>query len=301
MSHDIYQTVTDRIVAELETGAAPWVKPWKDLRGAGSGPHNAITRRPYSGVNVLLLWITAAARGYTSDGWLTFKQVGEAGGHVRKGEKATQVVFVKPITISEKGEDGKPKTDENGDVIEHGAYLMRGYYVFNTEQCDGLPARATSSGIKNPDGIADPEFDDYVARTGAIVKHGGNRACYAPSLDQIAMPVRGAFATPSDYKATLLHELSHWTGHKSRLDRNLRNRFGEAEYAMEEMIAELSAAYLCAELGVDGKLQHASYIDKWLAVMKKDKKAIFTAASAAQKAADFIRAAASQEAVAVAA
>lgn len=304
MSHDIYQTVTDRIVAELEKGTAPWVRPWKTVHRAGSSPYNAGSKRPYSGVNVILLWITSAVRGYTSQSWLTFKQVKELGGHVRKGEKATEVVFVKPISVPDKDENGAPKKDENGDLVEKSINLIRGYWVFNVEQCADLPARVCALGtVTVPEGIADPAFDDFVSRTGATIKHGGDRACYSPSLDAIAMPYRGQFASPSAYKSAMLHELGHWTGHQSRLDRKLRNRFGDHEYAIEELVAELCSAYLCAELGVDGQLQHnASYLAHWISVMKADKRAIFTAAAAAQKAADYIRSAtASQEVVAVAA
>lgn len=298
---DVYQQVTDRIIAELEKGTAPWVKPWKDTRGAGSIPYNAVSGRHYSGVNILLLWITSMANGYSRTGWLTFKQAKEAGGSVRKGEKATQIVFVKPLTVKEKGEDGNIVKDENGEDVEKSINLMRSYWVFNVEQCDGLPSKLAAPEAQAPAGVSDPNFDEWVARTGAMVKIGGNRASYSPSLDMIAMPSRSQFTDPDAYKATMFHELGHWTGHDKRLDRKLRNRFGDDEYAAEELIAELCSAYLCAEHGVNGMMQHASYLDHWLKVLKADKKAIFTASSAAQKAADFIRAAASQEAIAVAA
>lgn len=298
---DVYQQVTDRIIAELEKGSAPWVKPWRDVRGAGATPYNAGSKRPYSGVNILLLWIEAMARGYSHMGWMTFKQVKEAGGYVRKGEKATQIVFVKPISVKELGADGKPAKNEAGEEVEKSINLLRAYWVFNVEQCADLPEKFRATEAKVSEGATDADFDAWVARTGAIVKIGGNRASYSPSLDMIAMPARGQFENPDAYKATMFHELGHWTGHEKRLDRKLRNRFGDDEYAAEELIAELCSAYLCAEHGVNGMMQHASYLDHWLKVLKADKKAIFTASSAAQKAADFIRAAASQEAKSLAA
>lgn len=284
MTRDIYAEITDRIIAELEKGAAPWVKPWKSLGGSNQ-PHNAASKRAYSGINVLLLWMAQLDKGYKSQGWLTFKQAGELGGTVRKGEKSTQIVFVKPLCFKEKDSNGNVVKDEHGDDVERQVNMLRAYHVFNVEQCDGLrlPAMAPL-----PPPPTDPEFDAWVARTGAHVTHGGDRACYIPSMDQIAMPNRAAFSTPSHYSATMLHELGHWTGHKTRLDRSLRARFGDAEYAAEELIAELTAAYRCAAMGIDGDLRHAGYIGHWLKLLKSDKRAIFTAAAAAQKAAQFL-------------
>ncbi len=284
MTRDLYSEVTDKIIAELEKGAAPWVKPWKSLGGA-HWPHNAASGRPYSGINVLLLWITEMERGYSSQGWVTFKQALELGGSVRKGEKATQIVFVKPLTFKEKDGNGAPVKDENGDDVERHVNMLRGYYVFNVEQCEGL---RLPNAKPRPPVPTDPEFDAWVARTGAEVRHGGDMACYRPSTDRIDMPPRDAFKTSAQYSATMLHELGHWTGHKTRLDRSLRGRFGDAEYAAEELIAELTAAYRCAAMGIDGDLRHAGYIDHWLKLLKSDKRAIFTAAAAAQKAAQYL-------------
>lgn len=298
MKVDLYQQVTDKIIAELEAGAAPWVKPWKSLGKAGSAmPHNAVTRRPYSGVNVLLLWGAAAERGYTATGWLTFKQCAEAGGHVRKGEKATLITFVKQLAFTEKDGDGKVVTDADDNAETRAVHMLKSYYVFNVEQCDGLPEKLTGK-LEPVEGPTDPEFDAWATRTGATIRIGGDRACYQPSSDQIVMPARAAFVENANYNATLIHELGHWTGHKSRLDRNLRGRFGDSEYAAEELIAELTAAFLCAELNIDGDLRHAGYIQHWLKMLKTDKRAIFTAASAATKAATFLREAAEAQAMA---
>lgn len=287
MNRDIYAEVTERIVKELENGAAPWVKPWRRVGGSNM-PHNAVTRRPYSGVNVLLLWMTSAAAGYASQGWMTFNQVKESGGHVRKGEKATLVVFVKPLTVKEKDGSGNIVKNANGDDAEKQIQMLRGYYVFNVAQCDDLPAKITAAGDVIVDVPSDAEFDAWVQATGAIVRHGGDRAAYSPSLDSIVMPPRAAFNEQAGYSATMLHELGHWTGHKTRLARSLRGRFGDSEYAAEELIAELTSAYLCAEKGIDGELRHAGYIDHWLKLLKSDKRAIFTAAAAASKAATYL-------------
>lgn len=284
MTRDIYAEVTNRIIEELEKGAAPWIKPWRSLGGSNQ-PHNAASKRPYSGINVLLLWIAQLDKGYKSQGWLTFKQASELGGTVRKGEKSTQIVFVKPLSFKEKDDNGNVVKDEHDNDVERQVNMLRAYHVFNVEQCDGIKVPAMAPLPPPP---TDPEFDAWVARTGAQVTHGGDRACYIPSMDQIAMPNRAAFSTPSQYSATMLHELGHWTGHKRRLDRNLRGRFGNEEYAAEELIAELTAAYRCAVMGIDGDLRHAGYIGHWLKLLKSDKRAIFTAAAAAQKATQFL-------------
>lgn len=265
---DIYQDVTDRIIAALESGSIPWHKPWNSK--GGDFPHNAYTGRQYSGVNVLLLLCQQASKGYASNGWLTYKQAQLADGTVKKGEKGTHVVFWQFKRVDEEGEKVIP--------------LCRSYVVFNTEQCEGLTLRDYGS-----QALPATEIDSYLLAAGAVLKHGGNRACYSPSQDVITMPERGAFQNLNDYHATLLHEATHWTGHKSRLDRDLTGRFGTNAYAAEELIAEMGAAFLCARFGVPvQELQHAGYLQSWLSVLRADKRAIFTASSAAQKAADYI-------------
>lgn len=295
MSRDLYQEITDKIVAQLEQGIAPWVQPWRNTYGSVSDPHNAVSRRCYSGINVLLLWIASIERGYHTSGWLTFKQAKDLGANVKKGEKATQIVFVKQLTVADKDAEGKPTLNDSGEENVKNINMLRAYHVFNVSQCENLPARYTptvETPTARPD-LIDPAFRDFIAATQADITHGGNRACYSPSRDAVTMPHPEAFTDASAYKATLLHELTHWTGHKSRLDRNLRGRFGNDEYAAEELIAELGAAYLCAGFQIDGQLQHADYIGHWLSVLKQDKRAIFTAASAAQKAADYLKSMAS--------
>ncbi|MGE0373522.1 MAG: ArdC family protein [Gammaproteobacteria bacterium] len=272
---DLYQSITDRIVASLEAGVAPWIKPWKNDRSGGSLPHNAITGRCYHGINTVLLRMQECAKGYGSPQWLTFKQAQERGGHVRQGEKGTEIIFWKfrKVTDSETREDRTIP-------------MLRTYYVFNVAQCADLelPARRN---VRAP--IDATEIDGLVARTGAAITHGGDRACYRPSADVINMPHRAAFRDLDAYHGTLLHELTHWTGHPSRCARDLSGRFGQAAYAAEELIAEMGSAFLCASLSVPLEgLQHADYIGSWIKVLKDDNRAIFTAAKAAQVACDYV-------------
>lgn len=294
---DTYQEITDKIIAAFETGCAPWVKPWRSsgrVGGLGSAsPINAVSKRAYRGVNVILLWMASDAAGYTSNVWLTFKQAKALGGSVIAGQKATEIVFVKPLTYADKNADGSPKLDGDGNAIEKRFNMLRTYYVFNTEQCDGLPERivgkpAEVAPTADLTSAEDASFDAWAKATGAHISHGSDQACYWPASDHISMPDRKAFNTSQHYAATLLHELGHWTGDAKRLNRNLRGRFGDAEYAAEELIAELTAAFLCAEHGIDGDLRHPGYIKSWLEVLKQDKRAIVTASAAATKAADYI-------------
>lgn len=284
MKKNLYQTVTDRILAELEQGAAPWLKPWKHGRGNGAGllPRNAATGHRYRGINVPILWGAAEAAGYPAHGWMTFKQALDLGGHVRKGEKGTQVVFTKKLTVKEEAEGGEER--------ERQVSMLRGYTVFNLAQIDGLPERITAPVAPPPPELRESRVASFVEATRADIRHGGNEACFIPSRDIVQMPPAPAFRSPEHYEATLLHELGHWSGHNSRLDRNLTGRFGTQAYAAEELIAELTAAFLCAHLGVTGELRHAGYIASWVRLLKDDKRAIFTAASKASQAADYLRA-----------
>jgi antirestriction protein ArdC len=270
MKKDIYQTITDQIITALEQGAAPWVKPWSN-----SGmPRNAISGREYSGINTVLL----AMSSYASPLWLTYNQAKAAGGQVRKGEHGTTVVFFKPLRISDAN---------NPEAKEKSIPLLRSFTVFNVQQMDGLPEKYTLASKPQLDNFADnEEAEIYLGK--AIIEHGKSKACFIPSADVIFMPNKIDFKSIPDYYATGLHELTHWTGHKSRLARDFSGRFGDSAYAFEELIAELGAAFLCAHCGIDGQLQHASYIQSWLKVLKSDKRAIFTAAAAARKASEFI-------------
>jgi len=272
----LYETVTNDIIAELETGVAPWVKPWKTICTPGMNllPANAVTGHTYSGINIPILWHQACVRGYSTHAWLTFKQARSKGAAVRKGERGTTVVFTKKLRIEDK------ETDE-----EKTFSMLKTFVVFNVAQVDGLPHSTDIVPHDRPETLA----QRFIDATGARIHHGGDRACFIPSMDCINLPPRAAFRAEENYLATALHELGHWAGHTTRLNRDLSGRFGTRWYAAEELVAELSAAFLCAHLGITGELRHAGYIAIWIELLKHDHKAIFTAASKASQAADYLR------------
>ena len=289
MRRDLYADVSARIIAELERGAAPWVKPWAATAGANT-PCNAVTNRPDSGCNVILLWL-ARGRGWPTPRFLTFKQAVEAGGNVRKGEHGTKIIFVKQLQVK----DGDGETADTRLVP-----MLREYTVFNVAQTENLPDSikvGKPMRVRNPD-ARDELADDFLRLTGADFRMGSGEAYYAPGGDFISMPAFAAFKSADHFYCTALHELTHWTGHKSRLDRDLRNRFGSRAYAAEELVAELGAAFLCAEFGFNNDLRHAGYLATWLDLLKADKRAFFTACSKAQAAADYLRGLALQDRVA---
>lgn len=249
---------------------------------------------PYRGMNVLLLWGEAMDKGYRSATWMTYKQAGELGGQVRKGERGSLVVFADRFT----------KTDQNdrGEEVEHSIPFLKGYTVFNVEQIDGLPTRYQEQPEAKPEPLAlHQTAEDFFAATGAHVRHGGNKAFYATAQDFVQLPPPEAFKDAESYAGTKAHEFVHWTGHPSRCARAFGKRFGDEAYAFEELVAELGAAFLCAELGVtpEPRDDHAAYLANWLAVLKADKRAIFSAAAHAQRAADYLHSV--QTAIAVAA
>lgn len=287
---DLYSEVTARILAELERGAAPWVKPWSATPGQNV-PCNAVTNRPYSGCNVILLWL-ARSRGWSTPRFVTFKQALEAGGNVRKGEHGTRVYFVKQLRVSE-GEEGEER------LIP----MMREYTVFNVEQCEALPdsiIKGKPSRVRNPD-TRDMIADEFLTSIGADIREGHGEAYYAPGHDFISLPAFAAFKGADHFYNVAFHELTHWTGHKARLDRDLKGRFGERAYAAEELVAELGAAFLASEFSFDGDVRHAGYIETWISLLRSDKRAFFTAASKAQAAADYLRGLALAEPIARAA
>jgi antirestriction protein ArdC len=282
---DIYTTVTNRIVAELEAGSVPWVQPWSGSAGtAAIGlPQNATTGRSYSGINILLLWGAVASGGYPSQAWLTFKQALELGGHVRKGERGTTVVYASRFIPRDQREHAR----ETGED-PRGVPFLKTYTVFNVAQCEGLPDDAGQAApAADPDMIL-PEVDELIRATGADFRIGGDRAFYAVGPDYVQVPPPQAYLQAIDWHRTALHELTHWSGASSRLARDQSGSFGSVRYAQEELVAEMGAAFTCSVLGIRPTVRHADYIASWLSVIREDPRAIFRAASAASKAADFL-------------
>ncbi|TIS34102.1 zincin-like metallopeptidase domain-containing protein [Mesorhizobium sp.] len=277
---DTYQRITDTIVEQLEAGTKPWIRPWR-----GSVRHSRIPRRAtgeaYRGINVLMLWVSGQMFGYEENTWMTYRQAQDLGGQVRKGEKGTLVVKYGTFTPKER------EDDEDRSIP-----YLKGYTVFNVEQIEKLPDRFASP-AEEPPSVPVPHIETvqaFVKNTGAKISYGGTKACYRPSIDDILMPDRNRFDSEVHLYSTLLHEVAHFSGAKHRLDRDLTGRFGNEAYAMEELVAELAASFLCADLGVahDPRDNTAAYLASWLAVLKNEKRAIITAAAKAQAAADYL-------------
>lgn len=288
-NRDLYQEVTNSIIDALEEGVAPWVKPWSSGGSAFGGlPVNGSTGRPYTGINVLLLWAAQQRGGFASSAWYTFNQAKSLNGSVKKGSKGTMAVFFKPIKKGLKDEAGNPILDPQGNQKEDTIPLIKHFNLFNAEQIEWPEEEAPAETPVDSSEVGYPEAQQVVDDSGAVVYHGGGKACYVPALDVIHMPEKGRFESEEAYYATLLHELAHWTGHSSRLDRLSEGKPSRSDYAYEELIAEISASFLCAHTGVEGDLQHANYIGSWLEKLRGDKKYVFRAASAAQKAADYL-------------
>jgi antirestriction protein ArdC len=281
--NDLYREITDRIVAALECGTPPWVRPWSSVPGAI--PMNAQTRRQYRGVNFTLLSLQAAACGYEVNRWLTYRQANELGGQVRRGEQGATVVFWQLRKIRLTAET-RPQDEDPSELPDRVYPLLRCYTVFNLAQIDGLPQATTA--VVHPACEPEARSEDLLLMSGADIRHGGSNAFYQPSTDEIHLPPRQAFSAAGLYYATALHELTHWTSHSSRCNRQLGQRFGDGAYAAEELIAEMGSAFLCAHCRIDGQLQHASYLDHWLKVLRADKRAIFVASTKAQQAADYV-------------
>ena len=283
---DVYSRITAQIVEYLEKGVRPWTRPWNAEHAAGR-----ITRplrfngQTYSGINVLSLWMSALSQNFTAPIWMTYRQAGDLNAHVRKGEKGSLVVYANSITRTE-------HDNKTGEDVEREIPYMKGYTVFNVEQIDGLPELYYAMAAPTLDPVARIDHaEKFLHATGAVINHGGNRAYYSHSTDAVQMPPFESFRDADSYYSTLAHELTHWVGAKSRLDRDFGgHRFGSNAYAQEELVAELGAAFLCAdlELALEPREDHAAYIANWLEVLQNDSRAIFTAAAHAQKAADFI-------------
>jgi len=285
---DVYSRITSQIVASLEQGVRPWVKPWNAEHAAGR-----ITQplrfncQPYSGINVLSLWMSATAQGFAAPIWMTFRQAIELDAHVRKGEKGSLVVYANAITRTEHDED-------TGEDFEREIPYLKGYSVFNVEQIDGLPDHYYAKAAPQLDPVARiARAENFFAASKATIRHSGNRAYYAQEVDYVEMPPFESFRNAESYYSTLAHEMTHWTKHPSRLARDFgRKQWGDQGYAQEELVAELGAAFLCAdlELATEPRDENASYIANWLEVLKNDTRFIFKAAAHAQRATDFLRA-----------
>jgi len=279
----LYDQVTQRIIAELEAGRLPWVQPW-DKAGLAAGlPRNAGTGRGYSGINILILWATVIERGYGRQAWLTYRQAEALGGHVRKGEAGTTICYADRFTPKSERERAQSQGDEARQV----AFLKR-FTVFNVEQCDGLPETLAGIVAPLPEREIVPAAEALIEATGADFRIGRDRAFYAPEPDFVAVPFPQLYRVPIDFYRTAFHELGHWTGHVSRLARDLSGRFGDAFYAREELVAEMTSAFVCAELSIEPSVRHADYIGSWLDLVREDNRAIFRAASQASKAADYL-------------
>jgi antirestriction protein ArdC len=282
---DLYTRVTNAIIADLEQGVRPWLKPWNAEHAAGR-----ITRplraggQPYKGINVLMLWASAMTQNFAAPIWMTFKQAKELKANVKKGAKGSLVVYSDRIT--------RTKTTEAGEEQERDIYFMKEYRVFNVEQIEGLPPHFYATATPQLDPVQRIESADlFFTNTGADIRHGGNQAYYAPGADYVQMPPFEFFRDAESYYATLAHEMTHWTKHSSRLDRDFgRTKFGDDGYIREELLAEIGAGFLCCDLGITAEPRddHAAYLDHWLRVLKEDKRAIFQAAAHAQRAVDFL-------------
>ncbi len=278
---DLYQSVTNRIVAALEAGAPPWVCPWSGGPGA-SAPANLGSGRPYRGINVLLLNFQAMLGGYPVNRWLTYCQAQALGAQVRRGEQGTQVVFFKLLEV-----EGRQPCNAPSPADPKVVPLLRSFTVFNAAQIDGL-----SPGLlpvpPSADWMPIDEAEAMLSRSGAHIRHGGDRAYYHPAQDLIQLPERGRFEGSEAYYRVALHELTHWSGHAARCNRPLQGRQHIEAYAFEELVAEIGSAFLCGHCGLPGSLQHASYVEHWLQALRSDRRLIFTAAAQAQKAADYL-------------
>ena len=290
---DAYQKITDQIVAAIEAGAGPVEMPWHRGNVGTTRPANAFTAKPYQGVNIVSLWAASAINDLTSGYWATFRQWQYLGAQVRKGEKGSPIVFYKRYVAGQPGAGSHDDSASHPDSDEAVRWFARTSWVFNAEQVEGWSPPEVN--VPSPAEVLS-QAEIFIGRTGAKIRHGGEGASYSARKDVIEMPAREAFkgtvtsgATES-YYAVLFHELTHWSGHPSRLDRQLSNRFGNKAYAMEELIAELGASFLCAECAItsEPRPDHANYIADWLEVLKKDKRAIFTAASKASEATAFL-------------
>lgn len=281
----LYDDITNKIIAELEAGRVPWVQPWGTVAAKASVamPANAATGRVYSGINVLILWGAVVEHGFPVQSWLTFRQALSLGGHVRKGERGTTVVYADRFIP----DDEKKRAQETSEEAQAIPFLKR-FTVFNVAQCEDLPDDPAVAPPAPEPGLIEPRVEALIKATGIDFRIGGNRAFYVPAHDYVQVPPPQSYFEPINWHRTALHELGHATGHASRLSRDLSGSFGSKKYAFEELVAEMNAAFCCASLGINPTVRHADYIGSWLEVLREDNRAIVRAASQASKAADWL-------------
>jgi len=294
-SKQIYHDVTSHFIAAMKDGAPPWVKPWDENKFCADLPVNAVSGRKYSGVNITILWTAAASHGFKRDRWLTFNQAKSVGGAVRRGQKGTIAVLFKNVgSPARRKEIDRQSASEDKEEREGQFRLIRGFTLFNVEQCNDLP-KDVKKGLEprkcTPGWQLHKKADDLLLKQNIKIHRDNKSACYVPSKDKIYMPAKSAFDSTAGYYSTLFHELAHWTGHCSRLNRpgiNSSTDIESAEYAFEELIAEICSAFLCAEFGIPGEQRHDSYILSWIEKLENDPKAIFSASAQAWKARSFV-------------
>lgn len=282
---NFYDDITNKIISELEKGRFPWVQPWgtPSAKAQLAMPKNASTSRTYSGINVLILWGEVIEKGYAGQSWLTFRQALALGGHVRKGERGTTVVYADHFVP----DDARQRAAQSGGEARAIPFLKR-FTLFNTDQIDDLPDEIATAAPPPPPGTIEPRVEALIKAIGIDFRIGGNRAFYAVSQDYVQVPPPAAFFEPINWHRTALHELGHASGHSSRLNRDISGSFGSRKYAFEELVAEMNAAFCCASLGIAPTVRHADYLASWLKVLREDNRAIVRAASLAGKAADYL-------------
>jgi len=281
----LYDEITNKIIAELEGGRVPWVQPWGSAAAKAplAMPKNAATGRQYSGINVLILWGAVIEHGFPGQSWLTFRQALALGGNVRKGERGTTVVYADRFTP----EDERQRARETGEEAQAIPFLKR-FTVFNAAQCENLPEEIATAAPPPELGLIEPKVEALIEATGIDFRIGGDRAFYVPAHDYVMVPPPQAFFEPINWHRTALHEMSHASGHPSRLARDQSGSFGTKTYFVEEVVAELASAFCCASLGIVPTVRHADYIGAWIDTMRADNRVIVRAASQASKAADWL-------------
>lgn len=280
----LYQTITDRIIEELECGRVPWVQPWTSSGTGLDMPHNADTGRRYSGINILTLWHAVMSRGFRSHAFLTFRQAQRLGASVRRGEQGTAVVYAhRFVPAAEKQAAAAEQRDTKGGVP-----FLKQFTVFSVDQCDGLPGHMFELPPPVSHELIVPRANRLIEATRADFRIGGGMAFYSPQYDFVQVPRPDDFHEPVNWHRTAFHELGHWTGHGSRLNRDQSGSFGSALYGREELVAEMAGAFLCSSLGIEPTVRHADYLGSWLEIIREDNRAIIRAASAASKAVDYL-------------